>query len=177
MKFILSLIFIFSLNCCSYGQSNNQASKNMVIDKSKPSIFIDFKEIGEGTPIRADETIERVFLNLNNNSIWSIYVESFIYGDDEKTGIYYEIERENTILDSKVPKGYRPAHARSPASELRSGKSLSFSVPQNHLDENLKIRIDFKYEWETDTNLSNSPYSQPRHSIYFSYSELKKYLN
>jgi hypothetical protein len=72
----------------------------------------------------------------------------------------------------EIPRGYTRGHGGSPDSELKSGKSISFSVPQNHLNDNLKIRIYFTYEWERDVSFAED--SNPQHSVFFSSSDLKK---
>lgn len=78
--------------------------------------------------------------------------------------------KKKPIIDNRQGDG------RSPDSKLKSGKSISFSVPRNHLASNLKIRVDFTYDWEYGVDANSSPYSEPRHSIFFSSLDLKRFM-
>jgi hypothetical protein len=162
----------------NYKNNKPNFTKKAKIDPAKPSVYLDFERIGKGEPLYADDIEDRVYLKLVNNTKWSIYVGAFVFGDDDKEiGLYHEIEKENNDLSNmETPKGYKQGDARSPDSELRSGKSISFSVPKNHLTNNLKIRVDFTYDWEYGIEINSLIYSNPRHSVFFSNSDLMKYL-
>ncbi len=145
------------------------------IDSSKPSVYIDFVRIGKGEPIRIGDSEKRVWLRFVNNTKWSLHLSLFGVGNNE-IGIHYEVEEIIKDYSKKeIPTGYRPLGARSPDSELKSGKSIVFSVPRNHLADNLKIKINYTYLWEYTKNLDNS-YTIPVNIIYFYSYELKKYL-
>jgi len=153
------------------------------IDRTKPVVYIDFVKIGEEQPIRISDSKERVYLKLVNNSKWSIYVGSFVYGKEEKTGLYYEVERQSTYFqnefdDSEIPKGYQRGHVGSPDDLLKPGSSINFSVPKNHLAENLKIRVSFDFEWNHTwmTGFYTEPYPLPEMSVVFLSSTLEKIL-
>jgi hypothetical protein len=158
---------------------------NFTIDKTKPLIYIDFVRLGEEKPLYADDARERVYLKFVNNSKWSIFISGFVYGrNEEKRGLYYEVEKRRKFmgeLDSgeEIPTGYRQGHVGSPSSELKSGKSINFSVPRNHLAKDLLIRVEFDFEWNHYGMNSfgyGSRYPLPQMSVIFSASNLEQFL-
>jgi len=168
-----TLLFLLILSFCfySYGQTKPGAiikKRPTKIDRSKPSIFIDFEKIGTA----AGDGKETVSLILTNNSIWSVYLGAF--GSPGKYGLYHYVERDDdtTGFPKDVPRGGGRGHAGSPDLELKAGKTFRFQVPGSHLADNLKIRIDYGYEWEPE--LYDSPYETPRHSVYFRSSGLPR---
>lgn len=57
---------------------------NFTIDRTKPSVYIDFVRLGEEEPLYSNDLRERVYLKLVNNSKWSIFVGAFVYGKNEE---------------------------------------------------------------------------------------------
>jgi TonB family protein len=152
------------------------AQEKIKIDSTKPSIYVDFIRVGKGEPIRIEDSEERVWLKFVNNTKWSVYLSVFDIGDNEN-GLFYDVEKiRDDFSNQEIPRGYNRAGAGSPDSELKSGKSINFSVPQNHLADNLKIKIDYTYKWEFTEDLNNS-YSIPINIIYIYSFELKKFIN
>ncbi len=193
-KFVFILFVIFSTVIYLPAQTNkakkivksaNLVTKEKVhLNVTKPAVYVDFERLGEEAPIYSDDSKERVYLKLVNNSKWSIYVGVFSYGKDNKKGLFYDVEKERKFVgqldtDEEIPMGYRRGHVGSPDSELKSGKSISFSVPRNHLAENLKIRIEFDFEWNYDWMNRFSygePYPMPQMSVLYLSSSLDKFL-
>ncbi len=73
------------------------------------------------------------------------------------------MEAPGIIPDAPLPEGHSFDVVSSV--EIGPGKGLAFSVPRNHLDPGLAIRVDFEFGWE-----KNNRYT--RHSSHFSYWDL-----
>lgn len=187
MKKLIYVFFVILLSINNFSAQTNKSEENkekVRIDQTKPIVYIDFVKLGEEKPLYVNDSKQRVYLKLVNNSKWSIYVNAFVYGDkEEKRGLYYEVERErlntrNTFDDTEIPTGYRQGDTRSGATEIKSGDSINFSVPRNHLAENLKIRSDFDFEWSRTwmSGFYTKPYPLPEMSVVFLSSNLEKIL-
>lgn len=198
LKFFLSMFFIVLAlaYCCGQNKPtpkimNSKSSffkESIKIDSSRPAVYIDFLNIGQGEPLNSSELKERVYLKLVNNSKWSIFVPLFVYGkNDENTGLFYdvELERVRKLKDSyyedvEVPQGYEQGDCCTGESELKSGKSVRFSVPVSHLSKNLKIRVDFNFAWEIDSKgndiVNQSIYPEIKFSAFFTNSMLERFI-
>ena len=192
MKKILIFLLIFvSMAICLPGQSRlkkkilkerKQSIKERVkIDQTKPTVYIDFIKVVDNEPFNVGEPRERVYLKLVNNSKWSIYVPMFEYiVISEGTGLYYyvEIEIESKPIEGEIPQGYKKGHGITPYTELKSSKSVNFSVPNDHLADNLLIRVYFYYDWVWSSfekeDTTNSPYPEIDSSVYFTHSMLEQ---
>ena len=176
MRLIICFLFLAIISSYSFGQKvhivdAHKTPKQIRLDSTRPSAYIEFVKFDKEDPVFADDSEERVWLKLTNNSIWSIYVGIFTYGRDNKKSVFHFVEREtDNSADLDVPNGYTRRHWGSADSELKSGKSFLVSIPKNHLAKNLNIRVEFEYEWERELN--NTDYRNPTHSIFFSSSQL-----
>jgi len=66
-------------------------------------------------------------------------------------------EERNQQESVRAPQGYSTADVCHPYS-LDSGKSVTFSVPREHLGKNLYIEFEYWPEWENrDNELGNFP--------------------
>jgi len=79
-----------------------------------------------------------------------------------------EIEK---YKDCEVAFGDR-CHACS-VIELPPGKSLLFSVPREHLCENLMLYVSYNYQWEFDEGRFAGS-GEPQHNVYFYGSQIPK---
>jgi hypothetical protein len=63
--------------------------------------------------------------------------------------MFYTLEVVSELPDevTVIPKGNELGHVSSPF-ELRSGESVLFSVPREHLPKGIVLRVKFNYEWE-----------------------------
>ena len=190
MKYITVLFVFLSITVCFYGQNKqkntlnkkNQLTKeNYKLDQSKPTVYIDFVKVLEDEPFEPDDSRERVYLKLVNNSKWSIYIPVFAYIDESKgTGIEYAVERVNDSapIEGTIPQTRQTGDMVTPHLELKYGKSITFSVPSNHLAINLIIRVDFYYSWVWDSferdNSSDFLYPEIISSVYFTNPMLEK---
>src|SRR5215212_7801727 len=70
--------------------------KHVRLDKSKPSIYLEFERRGKRQPLREGEPDEGVWIRLHNNTKWTIYIPTFgvesSYGD---VGLFYTVEPES----------------------------------------------------------------------------------
>lgn len=176
LKFlVLSLAFVSLISA----QTNKP--EKIIMDSSKPSVYLEFFRIIKDKSLYIDDSKERVQLKLTNNTKWSIYIYHANYGENEEMkAMYFYTEKIKPDLPTKVSNSYSPIHAGATTSELKSGKSVEFSIPRNHLAENLKIRIDYDFEWEDWGNHGENldyKFSMPIHSIYFSHSDLERAVN
>src|SRR5215212_1351398 len=141
----VSMLLIFGLGQ-SFGQTAparlaDEDFKDVRLDKSKPSIYLEFDKRGKRQPLREGEPAEGVWLRLHNNTKWTIYLSTFgvesSYGD---VGLFYTVEPQsspNTAIDSPIPRGYQPGHV-SHVVNLEPGKFFLFSVPANHVAQGLR---------------------------------------
>lgn len=174
-----------------------ESQESIIIDKSKPSIYIRFERSGEAERIRSGDSKERFWLRLYNNTRWKIAFCSFSveseYGD---VGITYDVEQLKPSIDRvkmidleeeeaprlesspkpqilkiekpPIPLGYRTGDTCAPF-YLAKGKSVLFSIPRKHLAESLFINVSFWYDWE---NMDNELGSNPTHFVSFGNTQL-----
>lgn len=174
-----TLIFSLTILCClglsssATAQKNNSStritkttSNNVRVIKSKPHISISYEREGKIDPLYVGESDRRVWLRFHNNSRWQVmFCSSPVSKEYGETEITYEIERyegsgETPGTRSSDNCGYLL---------LDSGKSILFSIPREHLAEGLAIKVQFRYEWENDSDGSDN-LLEPKHFTYF-YSE------
>jgi hypothetical protein len=190
---IFVTIFAF---CAGFGFAQNNISntkENIKINQNQPSVFIKFERFGKRKPVGDDESEDKVWLKLHNNTRWSIYFCIFnlydkhgneaSYENAVESGINYQVEKVNKTLvgagvgnsttkfpeedNLAIPRGMPTIHGCS-LYELASGESALFNVEKRELTEKLRIKIKFNYEWETETNNS------PLHYVYFNGLSLPK---
>lgn len=151
------------------------ASKDVRLNKDKPHIFINFEREGKIDPLYEGESHKRVWLRLHNNSKWLIkFCSSPIspeYNEYGETEITYEIERYQGSSETPTARNSDSCGYYL----LKSGRSLVFSVPREHLNDGLAVKIPFRYEWETDQDGSDS-FLEPQHFVYFYSSDIPKKL-
>jgi hypothetical protein len=160
-------------------QTTNSNNKDAI----QPTVYIDILKIGTGKPVYESDSRERVWLKLVNNTPWLIFIHTFDAGTGESGNnekyLYYDFEKIKERQYSKIekPLGYQQIDVRSGATQLKSGESITFSVPQNHLAENLKIRIDFRFEWQYVEGKADPAYSYMRGSLYLSHRDLTEFMS
>jgi hypothetical protein len=132
------------------------------INTEKPGVYIEFEKYGKRIPLRSGESDEGVWLRLVNNLKFPIRFCTFgISSDGQKLiaskgtaeiGVKYDVERtirgNPNVSNFPVPIGYNTGsscHKRN----VKSGGSLIFSVPKEHLADGLSIRLPFEFAWES----------------------------
>ena len=179
-KLVLSLLV--SLLCLSLVSGKQQSSpdrgRSILIRKDRPSIYIEFERSGKAPPLFEKEREERIWLRLYNNTQWAINFCSFsVKNQYGGIGIVYEVKRSRTSFGRiegssnrgalpvernqqesiRTPQGYSTSDVCTPHS-LDSGKSVTFSIPREHLGKNLYIEFEYWPEWENRDNvLGNFP--------------------
>ena len=145
-------------------------SRDVRIVADKPHVFIGYLREGKIEPLYDGDSDTRIWLSLHNNSKWRIwFCSNLIPKDYGETEVDYEIERYDSV-------GETPGTGSSDSCgyySLRSGKSVTFSVPREHLAEGLAIKIQFRYEWEFDRDGSDN-LLEPKHYAYFYSSDIPK---
>jgi hypothetical protein len=147
-------------------QKAEKTNQNIRLNKNKPHVYISHEREGKIDPLYVGESGNRIWLRLHNNSKWIIMFCSSViskeYGDAE---VEYKIERYKGFGDAP--------ETRSSDScgyiLIKSGKTLLFSIPREHLANGLAIKIQFRYQWENDEDGSDD-LLEPKHFVYF-YSE------
>ncbi|MFL6229300.1 MAG: hypothetical protein ACJ741_11020 [Pyrinomonadaceae bacterium] len=131
------------------------------ISKHHPTIYISFVRVGKAEPVLNGESDERVWLRLNNNTQWAIWIDANgvpdkLYGD---VGLFYAVEDEkwNRLF------GSTSCHVCSRI-PLPPGKAMTFSVPREDLEKNQRIHLIFNYDWEEH---SEDSASEVEHSLFF----------
>lgn len=155
---------------------------NPTVIANKSGVYVTFERFGKRTPLRDDESGEGVWLRLNNNMRYSISVCAFIipeegeqlntFNKNAQMGVKYDVVLNPVAITDErpnidVPVGYNTGNTCS-LFEVKSGKSLLFAVPAEHLVKGLSIKIPFSYEWEDET------VNNPTHFVYFNSANIPK---
>lgn len=191
-KVLLSALLFFTVLINSVESQNKARSSikaaGIKLESRKPSIYITFEKTGKRVALRDDESEKGVWLRLHNNMRYSIRFCVFGISDGEQLaffdknsdfGVNYEVEffdesrflgtsseaKSNALPD--IPAGY-PVGGICHYYELWPGKSVTFSVPAEHLTKGLLIRVPFKYEWEVESE------DNPSHFVYFNSVDVPK---
>lgn len=169
---ILTLIFVLNL-VPALAQKTQTDSSDVRLVKDKPNVYISFEREGAWKPLKKWESNRRVWLRFHNNSKWSIGACMWDipkeYGGKD---IVYEVERYKKTGDDEIPITTSRENS-CPREFIPSGGSVLFSVPYEHLAEGLAIKIQFRYEWETDPDGFSNPL-EPKHYAYFYSSDIQK---
>jgi len=169
-----SLVFNAPLTSLMFIIINEEKQLNQRIDSKHPTVFITFERKGKRTPLHYGESDEGIWLRLHNNTRWTLSFKSFgVPKELGEIGFFYEVEKVVTeetgsiFQESKaeeMPLGYRVNHFYSPFL-LQPGKSITFSIPLEHLGKNRKIAVSFNYEWENKGKHELDV--EPQHKVFF----------
>jgi hypothetical protein len=154
---------------------NPSPSRIVLIRKDRPSVYVEFAKQGKAAPLFSGEREDRVWMSLHNNTPWGIEFCSLAVpaplGD---IGVVYTVKHISSTMGTvdfsnsptpqqtvkpatPTPSGYSTGDTCTPYS-IGSGRSVIFSVPRDHLAEELSIEIEFWYEWENrDNELGDYP--------------------
>jgi hypothetical protein len=92
---------------------------------------------------------------------------------ERKAGEAAPREAEAARVADEPPIGYRAGDVTT-VREIPPGSSLLFSVPREHLEKDLRIRIQFNYGWEREPGKGYVASGEPRHFVYFFGSSIPK---
>jgi hypothetical protein len=184
---LFTLLFFVCFPSLSYVHAQrkaaNKARSAVRLTKGKPSVYITFERKGKREPLDAGESNIGIWLRLHNNTSWNIsFCASGVPEEYGEVGMYYEVEeipfresggsstqamQEKTLPKKEkreIPPGHRIGHVCH-VYKLSPGKSIVFSVPREHLAENLAIKVAFNYGWEDLEDIISG--LEPQHSVYF----------
>jgi hypothetical protein len=176
-------------------QKGPSSAAAILIRKDRPSVYLEFEKEGKAPPLFQGEIDERIWLRLQNNTPWAVEFCSLpvpkVLGD---VGVVYGVKHipvtmreegfsnhsgslKNALPVGKtqketpdIPEGYTTGDTCTPYN-LGSGRSVSFSVPRDHLADQLLIEFEFWYEWE---NRDNELASYPQCLVSFSHTRLPR---
>ena len=153
-------------------QTRERTSKDVRLVKDRPNVYVSFEREESWKALKKWESNRRVFLRFHNISIWHVgacmWDVSKEYGDKDLT---YDIERFKKT-GGETPISTDP-EGSCPRVFIEPGKSILFSVPREHLAEGLAIKVQFRYEWESDPDGFASEL-EPKHYAYFYSSDIPK---
>jgi len=172
--FAVSLcLLILSFAPMAQGERTRNHGKRMTssdvrIVKNKPHIYVGFVREGKIAPPYEGESDKRVWLRLFNNSAFGVmFCVNPIPKAYGETYIRYEVERYKGF--GRVP-GVRSSDSCDYI-VLAPGETVIFSVPREHLEEGLAVKIRYRYEWETDPDGAENP-REPKHYTFFYASDI-----
>ena len=170
---IAAILVFFSGGLVSSLAKNDSKTKPTArIRKDKPTTYITFEHLGFRKHEYVGESDEGVWLRIHNNSQWSIFLPAYDVSKNRgDVGLFYEIESTGKRPCDEIPVPYASDHLYS-VSELLSGKSATFSVPREHLADDLAIRVRFYYEWEGEHSVARGDDAQ--HYVLFRGSSIPK---
>lgn len=145
MRQILTIIILL-LSFCVIVPAQRRKAQSVLLDKTKPSVYLSFVRTAKLEPYYEGLSGETVWLRLHNNTRWAISLQAsgVAEKEDGDASLYYDIVNENEI--EITPNSY-PCHVCS-IIPLGSGKSLLFSIPREHLADERHIQIHFYFDWQ-----------------------------
>jgi len=154
-------------------QKSEIRNSDVRVVKDRPSIYISYKRQGILKPLHTGESNRSVWLPFHNNSKWQVgfcmWDVAKEYGDKDVT---YEAERYENKGKADTPITTDP-EGSCPRVFIESGKSVSFSVPREHLVEGIAIKVQYHYKWEIEPDgfMNNL---EAKHFAYFYSSDIPK---
>ena len=137
---LLFILCVSLISVVSAQQREQKCSKRHRLNDNAPSVYIEPER--DVKLIRLAEDAGRFLLRINNNTCGTIWIDAS--GGNEKyedASLYYDVLK-NGVLRYKV-------NCRICSfTGLSRGKTLSFSVPKEHLAKGMSLRIQFMYDWE-----------------------------
>lgn len=150
ISFFIILVIVAVPGVSAQTRRPNKQSSEVRLFKDKPGVYISYERSGKREPLHANESDEGIWLRLHNNTKWKIKFP--VSGAPEthgEVGMFYTLEVVSDLPDevTDIPKGNELGHVYSPF-EVRSGGSVLFSIPREHLPKGIVLRVRFNYEWE-----------------------------
>ena len=201
-KIILALIVVVNLpmNLLAQRTKTRRANSDVRLQKDKPTVFVSFVRFGRRESFRTVDSENGVYLQLHNNTRWTLILRAYGAGgytftksDAEEIGMFYGVEEVQQIGASSgtgdpanpslIPQETKKLDIYENCEvalgywsdtativELKPGKSFLFSLPRESLCRNLRMYITYQYKWEND--FGNA--SEPEHRVYFYGQDLPK---
>jgi hypothetical protein len=161
--------FWFLLAVAVHAQGPLGSIGQVRLNKDKPTVYLTYERSGPRAPLTNGESRKGIWLKLHNNTKSRLVlrvggVPNPSYGD---AVVFYEVER--TDGSGFTPIGYR-SHVAS-VIKVKSGNSLLFSLPQEHLAKGLAIRVRYNFDWDLRKSSSLTG-NEPYRSVTFASSDL-----
>ena len=143
IKFIA---LVATLNFVVCGQTNS-----VLIDASRPSVYVSYERRGRITPLLKGESDERIWLKFHNNTRIPVFLckgeVPIDYGDALLPRNVYQSGTMRTIQLTAL--GYETTDVCN-VLEVRSGTAIIFSVPSEELNLGRLIEVEYYYGWTSD---------------------------
>ncbi len=134
---LLSLLAVPAASC--------QTAPKLALDPAKPIVYLEFDHAGPRTPEDQSEPPEGIWLRLVNNSVLTVRVHAW----------HTSVERDRLLVEhwivaiwgvspKNMPGGYASDIGESVV--LGPGKSLIFSVPENHVSPQWGMEVPFQFD-------------------------------
>lgn len=143
----------------SNGQALNSGRHKYTINPKLPSVYITVDPSAKRDKLAIDLKDGRVFLNLHNNLRWSIHIA---VGPTEPVSRNVRIDYDVLIGGESVVS--RECHVCT-VTEVKSGSSVSFHIPQSDLVDSKRLRIRYSYAWENW--IDSEAQREPWHYVFF----------
>lgn len=162
--------FLLPVNAQTQNAKSHRATASKGSDirivKSRPHVYVSYARTGKIEPLYTGGSEGRTWLRFHKNSTWTVMFCSDVFSRQYgETGVAYEVERYKGF--GEVPGTGQMDNCQYLM--VKSGKSVSFSAPCEHLTEGLAIKVRYRYRWEVDPDGSDNE-SEPKYLVYF-YSE------
>jgi hypothetical protein len=168
-------LFVLAFTAEAQNKKRVVGNATPTVVANKPGVYVSFGRLGKRTPLRDDESGEGIWLRLHNNMRYSISLCAFgisdegeqliTYGKNTQVGVKYDVVLNPVAITDERPKIDVPVGYNTGSTchlfEVKSGRSMVFAVPAEHLVKGLSIKIPFSYEWEDET------VGNPTHFVYF----------
>lgn len=137
-------------------EADRQSRQQVLLDDSKPGVYVTFERFGSRAPEFEGESERRVWLTLHNNYLFSIVVPTFALREPQdcedphrscEVNVPYSVESVSPESDRTLPEGYT-AELQT-LLHVKPGDSLLFSIPAEHLNSTRYILVPFEIEDET----------------------------
>jgi hypothetical protein len=175
MKSII-LLFVCALFIAPIAAQKKETNSSQVrLVKDQPHLYITFEREAKIEPLRQGESDRRIWLRFHNNSKWKVlFCDDFVPNLIPKE--YGEI-LPRYVIERYSGSGIIPGAGRSDVctyTTLKTGKSMLFNVPREHLAEGLRIKIKYRYQWEFDYPDGTTNVDEPEHYVSFYSGEIPK---
>ena len=147
--------------CSGQGLSQHPLPSPL-IDPTKPSVYLTYKESETVTSKWGETPTEVIWLELKNNTRWGIgnWGSPDGFGG---SGWCYHVVTDDPCRNRLSPPMGNCGDTKGPM-EVASNKSVLIAVSPYHLSRGLAIETNFFFDWETTGGV--------RHSLGFGYSDL-----
>jgi hypothetical protein len=157
MKHLLLVLAVFLTATFAISQQRPKARTSLLIDKSRSAVYLTFVR-----PVQFDtgDKTESSYLifKVTNNTRWNIWFDmSGGWESMKKVGLvpislYYAVEDpdKGTVLS-----GSTSCHVCS-VNPLPPGKSIFFPVSESDVIADGRMRLEYDFEWERESNLVDS---------------------